>query len=76
MATAFPLTPLQNSMFLSAELTKMPWHYLEQIVVDVPNERLDADAMGRAWSELLMTHPELRSVVETANEGRLMQRMG
>lgn len=76
MATAFPLTPLQNSMFLSAELTKRPWHYLEQIVVDVPNERLDADAMGRAWSELLMTHPELRSVVETANEGRLMQRMG
>ena len=63
MTVSYDLTPLQQSMYASASLTGRPWHYVEQVVVHLPSEALDADAMGAAWSQLALAHPALRAVI-------------
>ncbi|OAN92326.1 non-ribosomal peptide synthetase [Sulfitobacter geojensis] len=63
MVSAYPLTPLQHSMYASSALAKRPWHYVEQMVVHVSSEQLDDQAMGQAWSELAAAHPALRNVI-------------
>lgn len=72
--TGYPLTPLQYSMYASSALGKRPWHYIEQIVVHVPSEKLDTEAMGQAWSELSTAHPALRNVICEGPNGDLLQR--
>ena len=75
-APTYGLTPLQQNMYASASLTARPWQYLEQIVVHLPTEGLDAAAMGQAWSELTQAHPALRNVIVADTSGVPMQQRG
>ena len=56
-------------MFASSTLTGRPWQYIEQIVVHLPREGIDATAMAAAWTELTQHHPALRNVIVTDNTG-------
>lgn len=60
MTQTFPLTPIQQGMFAGSTLAARPWLYVEQVVVDMPGEQIDADAMSAAWQGLLQAHPVLR----------------
>jgi amino acid adenylation domain-containing protein len=50
-------------MYASAAFTGQPWLYVEQIVIDLPGERLEPAAMERAWSDLIVAHPALRNAI-------------
>jgi len=73
MTHSYDLTPQQQNMYASAALTGQPWQYVEQIVVRLKSEALDADAMGQAWSELAATHPALRNVIVAKSTGAPVQ---
>ena len=64
MISHFPLTSLQEGMYLESIGSGRPWVYLEQIVCHVDDAVLDADAMARAWGHLIQRHPALRCVIE------------
>ena len=70
MTKSFPLTPIQEAMFGASHLAARPWLYVEQVVVDMPGERLDAQAMQAAWRDLAMVLPVLRSRI-VAEDGQL-----
>ena len=70
MTKSFPLTPIQEAMFGASHLAARPWLYVEQVVVDMPGERLDAQAMQAAWRDLAMVHPVLRIRI-VAEDGQL-----
>ncbi|MGJ8615504.1 MAG: non-ribosomal peptide synthetase [Sulfitobacter sp.] len=75
MTNSYDLTPQQQNMYASAALTGQPWQYVEQIVVRLKSEVLDADAMGQAWSELAAAHPALRNVIVAASTGAPVQQV-
>jgi amino acid adenylation domain-containing protein len=56
-------------MYASSALAKHPWHYVEQIVVGVSSEQLDAQALGQAWTDLSAAHPALRNVIVNRQDG-------
>ncbi len=61
-----PLTPLQESMYLSASHRGQPWLYVEQILVRLPREALEPDSLARAWQALSAAEPALRRVIVEA----------
>lgn len=65
MTQTFPLTPIQQGMFAGSTLAARPWLYVEQVVVDLPGEQVEAGAMKAAWEELTQAHPILRLKVST-----------
>lgn len=73
MGPAYPLTPLQRSMYASATLTERPWQYVEQVVIHLPSRLVDVDAMGQAWTELYAAHPALRMAISTGQSGISLQ---
>lgn len=75
MTVSYDLTPLQQSMYASASLTGRSWQYVEQVVVYLPSEALDVDAMGAAWSQLALAHPALRAVIVAGTSGLPVQQV-
>lgn len=68
----YPLTSLQQSMYASANLTRRPWCYVEQIVVSVSYD-LDVQALSEAWLWLARNHSALRNTVSVNSQGDLQQ---
>lgn len=64
MTVAFPLTPIQEGMFLETAQAANPGIYLQQIIIHMADERIDATAMGSAWSDAFIVHPALRLVIK------------
>ena len=50
-------------MYANSALVERPWQYVEQLVVDLPSERLHTNVMQRAWSDLAKAHPALRTII-------------
>lgn len=71
--TPYNLTPLQQTMYTSSSLTGCLWQYLEQIIIHISDEDMDAGAMGSAWTELTQQHPALRNVICSPNAKVPMQ---
>ena len=63
MTTAFPLTPLQQGMYLESAGSSQPWIYLEQIICHLDDEPIDAAAMRAAWTDIAAKHPALRLTI-------------
>lgn len=59
-ATEFALTPLQLGMVYESTLAGQPWVNLEQVVVHLEDEDVDADALSRAWNTVAARHEALR----------------
>lgn len=55
-----PLTPLQLGMIYESTLARRPWVNLEQIVVRLNDEEIDAEALRRAWEKVAARHEALR----------------
>lgn len=70
MTNTFPLTPLQQGMFAGSTLAGRPWLYVEQVIVDMPGEQINADAMRAAWQGVVQAHPVLRIQI-VAQTGQL-----
>ncbi len=73
-ATSFPLTPTQLGMIYESVLADRPWINLEQVVVHMPDEPADADAMRAAWSDLCARHEPLRTVFDWHGREEPVQR--
>ncbi|TMC01083.1 MAG: amino acid adenylation domain-containing protein, partial [Chloroflexi bacterium] len=58
---AYPLTPLQEGMLFHTLAEHEPGAYVEQLVFDVRDLRLDA--FQAAWRDLVARHPVLRTAV-------------
>ena len=65
MSALFPLTPLQEGMLFESTASGRPWVNLEQIVVHLDGEPVDAAAMQIAWQGLTDATPALRMVIDT-----------
>lgn len=64
---AFPLTPIQTGMYLEAIQAANPGIYLQQIIIHMADEKVDAAAMEMAWSDTLVVHPALRLVIRATD---------
>ncbi|WP_432816631.1 non-ribosomal peptide synthetase [Sulfitobacter sp. JB4-11] len=73
MTQTFPLTPIQQGMYAGSALAARPWLYVEQVVVDLPGETLDLEAMQMAWAALARAHPVLRVQVVDDGGGEAVQ---
>ncbi|MGB7242268.1 MAG: amino acid adenylation domain-containing protein [Sulfitobacter sp.] len=75
MNDPFPLSPLQEGMFLGSAGSDTRWNYLEQIVCHLEDEAVDAGAMRQAWASLLARHPSLRIVIDPGQGDAPVQRV-
>jgi amino acid adenylation domain-containing protein len=64
----FPLTHIQEGMFLETTQASNPGIYLQQIVVGLENEQINHAAMEAAWTDAFTTLPALRLVVDVGDE--------
>lgn len=55
-----PLTPLQLGMVYESVLAGRPWINLEQVVVHLDAETVEAEALEAAWAEVAARHEALR----------------
>lgn len=63
----FPLTPVQQGMYLESTGSGRPWLYLEQIVCHLENEEINTAAMQAAWTDITASHAALRLTIETGD---------
>jgi amino acid adenylation domain-containing protein len=65
--TTFPLTHIQEGMFLESADAHNPGIYLEQLIVHLENEPIDHAAMQAAWSDAFVVHPALRTTIDAGD---------
>ncbi|WP_425045845.1 non-ribosomal peptide synthetase [Primorskyibacter sp. S87] len=70
----FKLTPLQEGMLYESVVSAKPWANLEQIVIHLEDELVDAGAMRAAWQGTVDATPVLRSVIDWQSSDEPVQR--